>query len=94
MELKKYQQRTLKVVKDYFEKCQIKSPEEAYADVAGEADNRLRLGTDYGYKNPAGMESTPTVCIKVPTGGGKTILAAHTLKLIAAAQAREFPFVI
>ena len=94
MELKKYQQRTLKVVKDYFEKCQIKSPEEAYADVAGEADIRLRLGTDYGYKNPAGMESTPTVCIKVPTGGGKTILAAHTLNLIAAAQAREFPFVI
>ena len=94
MELKKYQQRTLAVVKAYFEACQAKSPEEAYAEVAGATEIRLRLGTDYGYTNPLGMESTPTVCIKVPTGGGKTILAAHTLKLIATAQAKECPFVI
>lgn len=94
MQLKKYQQRTLDVIRDYFEKCQFKSPEEAYADVAGAPEIRLRLGADYGYRNPEGMEATPTVCIKVPTGGGKTILAAHALKLIAAAEGREYPFVI
>lgn len=94
MKLTDYQDRTIGVVKSYFEKCQFKSPEDAYAEVAGSPEIRLRLGTDYGYKNPKGMESVPVVSIKVPTGGGKTILAAHALKLIAAAQAREFPFVV
>ena len=94
MQLKNYQRRTLDVVRAYFEMCQMKSPEEAYREVAGSAEIRLRLGADYGYTNPKGLEETPTVCIKVPTGGGKTILAAHALKLISAAESREFPFVL
>ena len=94
MQLKNYQKRTLDVLRDYFAACQVKSPEEAYAEVAGRAEIRLRLGADYGYRNPQGMEATPTVCVKVPTGGGKTILAAHALKLIAAAEGRDYPFVV
>lgn len=92
--LKDYQKRTLAVVKRYFEATQFKSPEDAYAQVANEGDVRLRLGNDYGYNTPEGMSGVPTVCIKVPTGGGKTILAAHALKLIASAQAKEYPFVL
>ena len=94
MNLKNYQRETLDVLRRYFEATQFKSPELAYAEVASTRDIRLRLGRDYGYANPAGLERVPTVCIKVPTGGGKTILAAHALKLIAAAQGRDFPLVL
>lgn len=94
MNLKNYQRETLDVLRRYFEATQFKSPEAAYAEVANTRDIRLRLGRDYGYANPTGLEGVPTVCIKVPTGGGKTILATHALKLIAAAQGRDFPLVL
>ena len=94
MNLKEYQKNTLAAVKAYFERCAFESPEAAYKTVTAEGDTRLRLGADYGYKSPNGMENVPTVCIKVPTGGGKTILAAHSLKIIAEAQSREYPFVL
>ena len=94
MNLKKYQDRTLGAVKAYFQRCAFETPEDAYRTVTADGDTRLRLGADYGYKSPKGMENVPTVCIKVPTGGGKTILAAHSLKIIAEAQSREHPFVL
>lgn len=94
MTLTHYQNNTLAAVKAYFERCAFESPEAAYKTVTAEGDTRLRLGADYGYKSPNGMENVPTVCIKVPTGGGKTILAAHSLKIIAEAQSKEYPFVL
>ena len=94
MALTHYQNNTLAAVKAYFEKCAFESPETAYKTVTAEGDTRLRLGADYGYKSPNGMEDVPTVCIKVPTGGGKTILAAHSLKIIAEAQSKDYPFVL
>ena len=94
MTLTRYQNNTLAAVKAYFQRCAFESPEAAYTTVTAESDIRLRLGADYGYKSPKGMENVPTVCIKVPTGGGKTILAAHSLKIIAEAQSREYPFVL
>ena len=94
MTLTRYQNNTLAAVKAYFERCAFESPEVAYKTVTAEGDIRLRLGSDYGYKTPKGMEDVPTVCIKVPTGGGKTILAAHSLKIIAESQSKEYPFVL
>ena len=55
-------------VKAYFERCAFESPEAAYKKVTAEGDIRLRLGSDYVYKTPKGMENVPTVCIKVPSG--------------------------
>ena len=94
MALTHYQNNTLAAVKTYFERCAFESPEAAYKTVTAQGDVRLRLGADYGYKSPKGMENVPTVCIKVPTGGGKTILAAHSLKIIAEAQSKDYPFVL
>ena len=56
MTLKKYQDRTLAVVKAYFERLQFKSAVEAYDEVTQEGDIRLRLGKEYGYKSPKGLE--------------------------------------
>lgn len=35
------------------------------------------------YRAVAGLEPTPYVCLRVPTGGGKTFLAAHAVRLAA-----------
>lgn len=94
MNLKRYQENTLAAVRAYFRRCAYESPKDAYRNVTAQGDALARLGTDYGYKIPQGMENVPTVCIKVPTGGGKTILAAHSLKIIAEAQGRDYPFVV
>ncbi|MCQ2395501.1 MAG: DEAD/DEAH box helicase family protein [Kiritimatiellae bacterium] len=94
MDLKNYQRRTLDVVKAYFERVQFKSAQEAYEETTADGDIRLRLGREYGYRIPRGLEGSPAVCIKVPTGGGKTILAAHSLKLIASALSRDYPLVV
>ena len=94
LRLTNYQKNTLDAVRKYFQRCAFESPEAAYRTVTADGDIRLRLGSDYGYRTPKGMEDVPTVCIKVPTGGGKTILAAHSLKIIAEAQSKEYPFVL
>ncbi len=38
--------------------------------------------TDRGYFAPPGFENVPYVCLRLPTGGGKTLLAAHALGTI------------
>lgn len=41
-----------------------------------------------------GMESTPSVCLRVPTGGGKTMLGAMAIYRIASALGVERPIVL
>lgn len=93
MKLKDYQTDTLGVIKAYFDALDTKTPEEAYKAITESSlDMMTRLGAQRGYAKAA--LDTPTVAIKVPTGGGKTIIAAHAVKLIAESQGREYPLVI
>jgi type III restriction enzyme len=47
------------------------------------------------YRPLPGLEKAPYVCLRLPTGGGKTLLAAHTLKIAADAYLeRDFPIVL
>ncbi len=93
MILKRYQTDTLNVIKAYFDALDTKTPEEAYKAITESSlDMMTRLGAQRGYAKAA--LDTPTVAIKVPTGGGKTIIAAHAVKLIAESQGREYPLVI
>ena len=82
MKLKQYQIDTLGVIKTYFDSLETRTPEEAYRAITESSpDMMVRLGVQRGYIKAA--LDTPTVAIKVPTGGGKTIIAAHAVKLIA-----------
>ena len=92
MILKRYQTDTLNVIKTFFDALDTKSPSEAYQAVTAPIERQMRLGKQRGYVKTA--LDTPTVAIKVPTGGGKTIIAAHAVKVIAECQGREFPLVI
>ncbi|MDP1649423.1 MAG: DEAD/DEAH box helicase family protein [Rubrivivax sp.] len=55
----------------------------------GGADDSAKAATPYR-SQPFG--DTPCVCLRIPTGGGKTLLAAHALPLIARAwRQADFP---
>lgn len=90
MELKEYQKRTLKQVKLYLENlCELRSKNE----LVKERDPDMAInfpekawekvyGTYYiSRKNGLG-EPLPNFYLKIPTGGGKTLLACHTVDLV------------
>ena len=110
MQLKKYQNDTLAVIKAFFDALDTKTPGEAYESVTSSADMIARLGNLRHYeplggsrsratetertRGSASLPDVPIVSIKVPTGGGKTIIAAHAVKVIAECQGREYPFIV
>jgi type III restriction enzyme len=102
MKLKRYQQDCLDVLREFFLAAREQpSLETAYLHATRhselaqrlEIDQRLgRLGGRYDDTKTPGI---PRVCLKVPTGGGKTILAAHSVRLAAETLlGRDLPFVI
>ncbi|KAA6303195.1 MAG: hypothetical protein EZS26_000798 [Candidatus Ordinivivax streblomastigis] len=96
MQLKNYQQNTLDVLSQFFMDCRIMGAEAAYRKITAEPDiaNRLgRLRDNYVVWDT--IPHTPRICLKVPTGGGKTIIAAHALKIVSETWlSREFPVVL
>ncbi|MBI2859730.1 MAG: DEAD/DEAH box helicase family protein [Chloroflexi bacterium] len=78
--LKDYQQRVLDSLRDFFRQCAREGrPEEAFKAV------QLRNGlypVPYLSVSAAGLKpDMPYVCLRVPTGGGKTLIACHTAGL-------------
>jgi len=83
MKLKTYQQKTLDVLRRFFELCRIMGHKAAFEEMTtNDNDLQERLAN---IKNKYivwdGIPNTPRVCIKIPTGGGKTLLAAHSIKI-------------
>lgn len=96
MQLKNYQNNTLNVLRKFFEQARICGHKQAFENIVSEPEISYRLGK---LKSPytvwPTIPNTPRVCLKVPTGGGKTILAAHALKIISEMwMEREFPIVL
>jgi len=75
MELKKYQQKTLDELEKYIAEMRKYDTEKA----AGVAF-MIRVDKTYNWVQELGR--SPFVCIKVPTGGGKTLIAAHSVGII------------
>lgn len=94
MELKDYQLSTLEIVKRYLQSLSkyqtqhkkllttapelavgIDAPILAWKEIKGSSSN-------YNSKTNGLGENLPNFCLKVPTGGGKTLLATHTIDLI------------
>ncbi len=78
LKLKSYQQRTIDELKDFLINAATLKGERgirlAYLDQAGDEERH--------YKPVQGAEQAPYLCIKIPTGGGKTLVACHTLPII------------
>jgi len=74
LELKDYQQASLDRFQRYLEKAvQFDDAEAAFV-----------METKLPYRHaPMIADGTPYVCIRIPTGGGKTIVAAHSVGVAA-----------
>ena len=96
MTLKEYQRDTLGVLKRFFEACRIMGAEEAYRKITSEREIAARLGKLRGdYIRWDSIPNTPRVCLKVPTGGGKTIIASHAVKVVTDTWLeKEYPVVL
>jgi len=76
MDLKDYQTGLLKTYEGYLRLClEHKNPATAF----GETTESL-LGVRLPYTHLPGAEHVPYVCLRVPTGGGKTRIAGHAIK--------------
>ncbi len=79
--LKDYQIRVLDSLRDFFRQCSRDGhPEAAFQAV--QITNGATIPTPYIPVAAAGLTAAmPYVCLRVPTGGGKTLLACHTTGL-------------
>ena len=85
MQLKDYQQRVLREVKQFLDlvaKHRAAGNVHATLDAWEEAKKLFSLVVRYDERKSGVGKDLPTFCIKVPTGGGKTLLATQILGLI------------
>ena len=81
MELKNYQKAVIRDLERYLEiLMQTKNIETAYTRLWQEKDVKVGFGGMPKYQNI--LPGVPNVCLKVPTGGGKTFLAANAIEPI------------
>ncbi len=73
MQLKQYQKEALGTLETYLKELTKDGPKKAFNNVTPEDRPK--------YKDSA-FDKVPFVCIKIPTGGGKTVVAAHAVEKI------------
>lgn len=96
MKLKGYQKASLATLREFFEEARITGPKAAYEALTTQQALAARLrGYAAGYKPVKGLDNVPYVCLRLPTGGGKTILASHSITIAKDAWAeKDFPVVL
>ena len=82
--LKTYQSKSLSALKSFLDSARIAGVESAFAKHALALDGHIPQ-----YRKIPGLEEVPYVCLRLPTGGGKTLLAAHCIGLAARAYLEE-----
>jgi type III restriction enzyme len=85
MELKKYQKRVLDEVKIFLENLAAQRASRAKRpalEAWDETKKAFAIVGNYNERRDGLGRDLPTFCIKVPTGGGKTLLAIRTLGLL------------
>ena len=92
MELREFQKKVVRRLTDYL--GALETQREKYSklievdpDLAGDFDFPKKAWADLKLRDYKSMASglgdpVPNVCFKVPTGGGKTLLACHSIDLI------------
>ena len=81
--LKSYQEAALDVLAQFARLAQLKGPAMAFGEL---------VGRPY---NPDPFGDVPCVCLRIPTGGGKTLMAAHAVKVLSQAwRATDAPVAV
>jgi type III restriction enzyme len=89
MKLKQYQERTLAALEAFLAEAKLSTVEQAFAA----AMTRQKMAAvpyrhyDFG--------QTPYVCLRLPTGGGKTVLGSHAVRIATRAWLeQDYPIVL
>lgn len=77
--LKEYQTRSLETLRSYFAHCQ----KDGDADAAFYNLTKQVYGTGIPYREVKELPGLPYVCLRIPTGGGKTLVACHSISIAA-----------
>lgn len=86
--LKLYQCRALDSLERFFDAARLSGPAGAFAATVDK-------GLLDQYKPMPGLPEAPYVCLRIPTGGGKTVMGAHIIQAAGRALLdREFPLVL
>lgn len=97
MQLKQYQTDTLAILWRFFEEARIAGPKAAYEVLVSEPEQESKLGR-YAREYLTPLEELPEVpyvCLRLPTGGGKTLLAAHSVAVARDAWIeKDYPLVL
>lgn len=98
MELKRYQNDALRTLGAFLTKAAAVGPAKAFADAVADQDAQARLEgrkpLPRSYKPLEAMPDVPYVCLRLPTGGGKTILAAEAIGVAAAFMRTAYPLTL
>jgi len=79
LRLKDYQELALDALRDYFQECsRTGDANVSFYSVTGET-----LGVNVPYNKVAELPGLPYVCLRIPTGGGKTIVACYSIGVAA-----------
>jgi type III restriction enzyme len=91
MELKNFQKDTLAKLKKYFEAARLTNdPAIAFIQTVQSPDGRLPV-----YRRIPELEDVPYVCLRVPTGGGKTVIGAYAIRVAAQSYIeKDYPVVL
>ena len=80
LQLKNYQEKALQSLRMYLRECDhLQDASLAFYKVTEEL-----WGQEFPYraiKEPSELADIPYVCLRLPTGGGKTLLACHSVAL-------------
>lgn len=96
MQLKKYQKETLETLRQFLQDARIAGPKSAFDRLLEDPEHKARLGA-YAepYQPLKGLPNVPHVCLRLPTGGGKTILGAYSVSLAKDAWIeKDYPLVL
>lgn len=92
MELKDYQRRALNAIRTFLDAAAIRPHADAYAAACTVGQPGAYGAT---YRPLAGLPDVPYCCLRLPTGGGKTLLAAHAIGIARDTYlARRYPVVL
>jgi type III restriction enzyme len=78
-QLKQYQEEARNQLIDFFQLSRTKnSPSLAFEEIT-----QNNMGISIPYRNPKELDNgVPYICFRIPTGGGKTFVACHTIAVV------------
>jgi type III restriction enzyme len=96
MQLKRYQSDTLAILRRFLEEARVGGSKNAYEAITKEPAQARLLGRYGGTYSPLDeLPNTPYVCLRLPTGGGKTVLGAYAVGIARDAWVeKDYPLVL